>query len=557
MTVNTQQKNTPGVKTLMRGGDFAVVLVVALAVAVSLSTLAGWLDVVVLDSRIGSLVLLVLSIAASVQILPPRSERPRSTHQGGTGALVLALPAVAVLAVAVVGAVRGAPRGIEWFLNGDHPRHVVFVADTWVQGNLSYAVEGYPRGWHSVLAALWSVAGAGLDGGHVARLLQLMAAASLLLSACLALALAHLGHALAERFGLRGRVPVAVGLVTGAASLLNVFLANYQALGYENSLLAALVVVVCCREVLVRAGTMTSLVVGTSGVILVSHAWQLLLPTVGLTALWCAVVAVRSADRLLRRAALVLGPVSLAFAAPGVLAVATGVGLDHAAEAGPDSPVPVVLLAAGIIAAFAVAARQRDAAIRCLAFVTVLPAATALAVSVVVGVELLHYYPSKLLWNTALLAPAWVALLAAAVTVAPFTRERAPGKRLVTWVSGAAAGLLSAFALVQPWGSQVGAWSTVDGVDVAAALAAPGASTATVVWLEGSPTTDSVTRILLDALRVDRTRNRAPQARLSVETECGLLRAGPAVVLSSATEAAVRSRYSCVPDLKILPARHT
>ena len=53
----------------------------------------------------------------------------------------------------------------------------------------------------------------------------------------------------------------AVGLVVGSATLLNVFLANYQALGYQNSLLAAVVVAVCAREVLVRAGTTLSLVV--------------------------------------------------------------------------------------------------------------------------------------------------------------------------------------------------------------------------------------------------------------------------------------------------------
>lgn len=535
----------------VRGGDLAAVLVVALASVLSLATVAGWLGWTVLRGRAGALG--VLATAAVVGVAVVWSARPPATRAGGVRALALALPALSVLAATVVGAVRGAPRGIEWFLNGDHPRHVVYVADTWVQGNLSYAVEGYPRGWHSALAAVWSVAGAGLDAAHVARLLELTAAASLLLSAVLALALAHLGHALATRVGLPGDASVGVGVVVGALSLLNVYLANYQALGYQNSVLGAVVMAVCCREVLVRAGTTVSLVVCASGVVVVAHSWQLLLPPVGVAALWCAVVALRSADRTARRAVAALVPLSLVLGAPGVLAVVAGVGLDHASEAGPDSPVPVVVLVAGLLAAVVVAVLRRDPRTTCVAVITVLPALTAVGLAVGLGLDLLHYYPSKLLWQTALLALPWLAVLVA-LAVAAALRRRPTAAPVARGAVAVLAGLVTAYALLLPWGSQAGAWSTVDGSRVLAALTTPGAPGAVVVWLEDSPTTDSITRSFLDVLRVEQSRTRAPQARTSVEQECALLRAAERpVVLSTAAEAAVRDRYSCVPDVVVVP----
>ena len=535
----------------MQGGDLPAALVVVLAVALSLASVAGWLGWTVLRGRAVSLGLLLVASAVGAALVWVL--RPATTRVGGVRALGLALPALSVIAAALVGAVRGVPRGLEWFLNGDHARHAVYAADTWAQGNLSYAVEGYPRGWHSALAAAWSVVGAGLDGAHVARLFELMAAASLLLSAVLALALAHLGHALATRVGLHGDAAVVVGALAGALSLLNVFLANYQALGYENSVLGAAVMAVCCREVLVRAGSTVSLVVCAAGVVVVAHAWQLLLPPVGVAALWCAVVALRSEGRRPRVALAVLVPLTLVLGAPGVLAVVGGVGLEHATEAGPDSPVPVLLLVAGLLAAVVVAVLRRDGATTCVAVVTVLPTVTAVALAMGMGLDLLHYYPSKLLWQSAVLALPWVAVLAA-LGVTAGLRRRPSAAPVVRRTVGVLVGLVTAYALLLPWGSQLGTWSTVDGGRVMGALTAPGASDAVVVWLEDSPTTDSITRSLLDVLRVEQTRSRAPQARVSVEQECALLRAAPRpVVLSTASEAAVRDRYACVPDVVVLP----
>lgn len=535
----------------LRGGDLGAVLVVVLAAVLSLATAAGWLGVTVLRGRAGALGVLVIASVVGVAFV--RTAGALTSRASGGRALALALPALSVLGVAIAGVGRGAPRGLEWFLNGDHPRHVVYVADTWVQGNLSYAVEGYPRGWHSALAAAWSLFGAGLDGAHLTRLMTLMAAASLLLSATLTFVLAHLAHALAARSGLSSAASVGTGVVVGGLSLLNVFLANYQALGYQNSVLGAVVLGVCCREVLVRAGSVPSLLVCASGLVVVAHSWQLLLPPVGVAALWCAVVAVRSQGRAARGAVAVLVPVSLVLGGPGVLAVVAGVGLGHAAEAGPDSPVPLVILGAGLIATGCLAALRRDRVTTCAAVVTTLPALTALSLAAGLGLDLMHYYPSKLLWQTSLLALPWLAVSVGVAVVVVRRRSTTTAVALTRAVT-VLAGLLTAYTVVLPWGSQVGAWSTVEGDRVMAAVTEPGASDAVVVWLEGSPTTDSVTRILLDALRVDETRVRAPQARLSVAQECALLQAADQpVVLSSAAEAAVRARYSCARDVEVRP----
>ena len=64
---------------------------------------------------------------------------------------------------------------------------------------------------------------------------------------------------------------------------------------------------------------------------------------------------------------------------------------------------------------------------------------------------------------------------------------------------------------------------------------------------------DAIARSLLDVLRVADTKERAPQAMLSIAEECELLRrAGRPLVASTAAEDAVRERYSCVPEVAIL-----
>ena len=534
----------------MVGGDLPGFFVVIVAVVISVATVAGQLDWAVLRSRPGGVA--VLTIAALTGFVTWRWHQRGTLKDRGLRSLALAMPALVVVAAAVVGTLRGVPLGLEWFLNGDHPRHVVYVADTWAQGNLSYAVEAYPRGWHSALAAAWSVVGAGLHGAGVVHLLEVMAAASLLLSALLALGLAHLGHALGIRAGLSRDGSVCVGVIVGGLSLLNVFLANYQALGYENSLLSAVALVACGREVLLRAGSTIALVVCASGVLVVAHSWQLLLPSAALAALWCAVVTLRSHAAGPRRALVVLVPLTLAMAMPAFVAVVGSVGLEHAAEVGPRSPVPVAFLTLGLVALLGLTVARRDPAMTCLAVFTALPAVTALGLAAGLGLDLMRYYPSKLLWQTSLLVVSWLVVACALGLRAVVSH--ATTASAVRVAVGTTVGLLLIYAAVQPWGAQAGAWSTVDGRRVIAAVTAPGASNAKVVWLEDTLTTDAVTRSLLDVFRVEQTQKRSPQARVSIAEECGSLRAADRpVVLSTASEGDVRRRYSsCSSTLEIL-----
>lgn len=541
--------STTGGKGSPWGGDVGAAVVITLAVGLATALVAGWAGWDVLRSAQWSGVLLVGSVVTAVVVVGRL--RPASGGRDAMSGLVLALPSAGIAVVGVIGLVRGAPNGLAWFLNGDHPRHAVYVADTWVQGNLAYTVETYPHGWHSLLAAAWTVVGAGLDPEAVLALLDLMALASLLVSAGVTLSMAHLGHDLARRLGLGSRAATTAAVAVGSATLLNVFLANYQALGYENSLLAALVVAVCVREVLVRPGTTLSLVVCAAGVVVMAHAWQLLLPVVAVSALWCAWEVLTTSSGRVALTTLSLAAVAIGLGAPGVLAVVQEVGLGHASEAGPESPVPLGLLLLGLGSAVALAARAREAVLVAAAAATVVPSFIALALAVGLDVPVLHYYPSKLLWQSALLGLPWIACAAALLIVTLVTTRRF--RLLALRAATVGVGVFTAYALLLPWGSQAGSWSTVDGPRVLDAIRTPRASEAVVVWLGANPTSDSVARSLLDVMRVDRTRSRAPQARTSVAQECSLLQeADRPIVLSTEPVDSVRERYDCLAGVEVL-----
>ena len=56
----------------------------------------------------------------------------------------------------------------------------------------------------------------------------------------------------------------------------------YQALGFESSLVAAVVLAVCLRELLERPGSLSALLVCASSLVVMGHTWQLLLPVTGI-----------------------------------------------------------------------------------------------------------------------------------------------------------------------------------------------------------------------------------------------------------------------------------
>src|SRR5918993_311508 len=530
-------------------GEIPALSTIFLAVIVSGSLAAGLVDWPVLQSPMRSAVLLVfgvaLTVAAAVVCAP--SPVPASTQQH----LVMALPAFGVLAGIVALAAAGGSRQLEWFLNGDHPRHVVYVVDTWAQGSLRYADEGYPRGWHSLLAAVWSSTGASTEVTGILGLLTVTSVASLLLSAMLALATAHTAFALGARAGLSSWASVWAGAAAASLALLNFAFANFQALGFQNSLLSAVALTACAREVLARPGSVWGVVVSCAGASVVAHSWQLLLPS--MLAMVVFTLYTWWGSGALRRP-MVAGAVltSLLVVTAGGLAVARSLGLEHASEAGPDTPVPALLVLAGAACFVGLAVRLHRASVTTVAVVALLPALTSVVIAVVQGIPLGSYYPSKLLWHTAVAGLPAVSVVVG-LALHRMARRRSLTTSAVRVVAGAATGLLILYGLLMPWGAVLGVWSSVDGAQVLKALRTPGAQTAQVVWLRSSPTTDAVTRSLLDAFRATETRDRAPQAAMSVPEECRLLKAAPApVVLTTGTDKETRSRYQCVSGIEIL-----
>jgi hypothetical protein len=125
-------------------------------------------------------------------------------------------------------------------------------------------------------------------------------------------------------------------------------------------------------------------------------------------------------------------------------------------------------------------------------------------------------------------------------------------------VVGAASVLAVLYAAISPLGAFAGAWSTVDGTRVMAAVTSPRAAEAQVLWTSGTADasrqpdmTDTVGRILLDFYAGGRVRT--PQAPLDVAGDCELLRTAAApAVLSDHDAAEVRQRYGCVPGLALV-----
>jgi hypothetical protein len=171
------------------------------------------------------------------------------------------------------------------------------------------------------------------------------------------------------------------------------------------------------------------------------------------------------------------------------------------------------------------------------------------------GIPITDYYPGKLVWHTAALGPAVVA-----VVVATGLRALAARGRLTRPVGGAVAVLAAMVlivALVTPAGAFTGHWSTADGRRVVAAVTTPGAPDADVVWL-GSSGSDTMARILLLFYGTGPASRRADEGVLDVANECALLVASPRpTVLSDRPESEVRTRYACSPGFRFVAVRLT
>ena len=545
-------------------GDLPAALVVVLAVdRVSLATVAGWLGgPCCAAGRSASRLLLVASVVGVVLVV---DLRPPTTRVGGA-ARARARPARRWWSRPRGGGRDpGCPAGLDWFLNGDHPRHAVYAADTWVQGNLAYAVEGYPRGWHSVLAAAWSVVGAGLDPASVVRLSEVMAVRQPAPVRRPRAALAHLGHALRPALGLGGDAAIGWASSLGRrdpAQRLPRQLPGPRVRelpagrGRRRGLLprgarAGGDHAVARR--LRRPASWSSPTRGSS-----SSRWS------RVAALWCARVALRRRER--RAAAVVAGA---ARRRPGPRCARGARGRAGASgSTTPPRPDPTARSRSSCSCSASgrgVVARAwwRDGAVpRVRRRRHRAPdAARRRALAAGWVSTLLHYYPSKLLWQSALLGLPWVAgagalLLDRLATARPRRRRgRASGRDLGP--RGARDGLRAPAALGFA-GRHVGRRST--GAASWARVTTPGRPEP-----RSSSGSSGTPDDRLDDPQPPRRapggadEQRAPQARLTVAQECALLReAARPVVLSTASggrgprPVRVRPRRHVIP---VTPAR--
>ena len=144
----------------------------------------------------------------------------------------------------------------------------------------------------------------------------------------------------------------------------------------------------------------------------------------------------------------------------------------------------------------------------------IVPAVTGLALAAWVGIAPTTYYPSKLIWHSAvlLLAPLAAAVVLAVRALRVSANPAAARPR--RWRSRGHVALL--YVIVQPAAAFAGVWSTADGRMLFRLIETPGAAQAQVVWSGAGEGTDTLTRNFLDVVRPEPGPLRTPQAVLTV-----------------------------------------
>lgn len=459
----------------------------------------------------------------------------------------LAAPAV-MLGYAAVGRGVLGVAWMEWFLGGDNVRHVVLVADTLNEGNLSYAESAYPRGWHAMLATIWASHGGNVDTDNIASFIELVAFASWTLTALLALALAGLTLSLQRRLSVTGWPTLLAVSLTAAFVLTPRFSADFLALGFQTSVLGALIMAVSIQVALRERQDATSVTIAAACCVAVSHAWQILLPAVILVFLVTAMrflVARQRASLCVVGVAILLTAMAAAAPVVGLVAKASPAVVG---TSGATPSIPWLFLAPSALALLALAFSGAGRVLTVALMSVAAPAATAAGVVVMLGLVWSDYYPTKMLWTTAVLALPFLAVSMARLVAWGVSVD---GLRAPVGVTAASvlclAGLLG---LVTPAGALIGAWSTVDSARVLGAIGTRGAADARAVWMDSSTET-AVTRTLLYVYDPDRPLGAFPD-RLSVAEECFLLgTARSRVVVSSQPLRDTLQRYSC-SDVTVL-----
>ncbi|SFA95795.1 hypothetical protein SAMN05192575_102131 [Nocardioides alpinus] len=454
-----------------------------------------------------------------------------------------------VLSVGLVGLLSGGPERVGWFLGGDNVRHLALVAEIVDVETLDYSDASYPRAWHTGVSLVWLLGHHGVDESSLSSFIGVNAGATWLLFVLLVLATSNFAASLARIVSPQvKRVEAGAALVAGFAVMTPRFMADTMALGFQTSILASVILAVVARECVIRRRTLESFVVLISGVVLMAHTWQLLLPAVAVPAAVFGWQLFRR-DWRAKTVAAAIASVGALASLPPVLAVVAGPGIAATTAEGVVSEPAWIVLVGSLGAAAFVLRRLPQRRALAAGGLLLAPALFAAVLSATGNISLTAYYPSKLLWHSAALGLSYLAVVGVSAAV------QATQATLPLRLGGALLGVFMACVIllgcITPFRSQMGGWSTVDPARVLAASTATGASGAEAVWLE-SATESAVTRTLLMTLKG----GRLSADRLTVAEECVALRVAetPTVVTSHSEASAIR-RYDCVGRLFVLTAR--
>jgi hypothetical protein len=126
----------------------------------------------------------VALVAATRLRRPPVAQRRQALRAlgGSDEGLELALGPGALMATyGLASWALPLARRVEWFLGGDHVRHLVFVGDLNSTGYLGYGPETYPHAWHTLMAMELSVGGVTQGPDGLESLITMMATSTWLL----------------------------------------------------------------------------------------------------------------------------------------------------------------------------------------------------------------------------------------------------------------------------------------------------------------------------------------------------------------------------------------
>lgn len=522
---------------------------------------ASWLGLAIFSSEIADRsLMLCLALGAAVTALARRRQVTAATWSE----TVASLPALFLGGLGLLMSFRPVPLAANWmFTGGDNISHLLIAADVRHAGNLSYATDSYPRGWHALLATLIGASGAPTGGPRaLLEFISISSLATWALYSLLTLAMSLCAHALIRATGAGDGAAALTGLATGMTLLTGGFFTFTMAFGFQTTILLAVVLAIPVYELVSGSSALRGLALASGVLVAVAHTWQLALP-VALVPWAGAVIRVVKGELTRGRKWVCVGvavSASLLLSSPPLWAAATRVGLQHAAVAGSIGHPPFAWLLASTIGAvlcLALATRRRQVVL--LALITGTSLAMGLLVAAAAHTSITSYYPTKLIWHAATLS---VPLVWTAIALMHRWRRMREGTFpfWFRWGAGLAGGVtMTAFCLIAvltPLGAALGRWGGADATGVTTAVTRPDAPQAQLTWrVSDDPGRDHYALRILDFYSVGSGKPLTQDDPLDLEQACARLKASahPAV-LTTASQADVSRHFACVAGVRAISA---